>query len=44
MENIKNIPVCKSEEVEDAIYATADKLNELVNELCKTLAYSDISN
>lgn len=44
MENIKNIPVYKSEEVEDAIYATADKLHELVNELCKTLAYGDISD
>ena len=44
MENIKNIPVCKSEEVEDAIYATADKINELVNELCKTLAHGDISH
>ena len=44
MENIKNIPVYKSDEVADAIYATANKLNALVNELCKTLAYSDISN
>lgn len=44
MENIKNIPVYKSDEVADAIYDTADKLNDLVNELCKTLAYSDISN
>ena len=44
MENIKNIPVYKSDEFADAIYATANKLNELVNELCKTLAYSDISN
>ena len=26
MENIKNIPVYKSDEVADAIYATADKL------------------
>lgn len=44
MENIKNIPVYKSDEVADAIYATADKIHELVNELCKTLAHSDISN
>lgn len=44
MENIKNIPVYKSDEVADAIYATADKIHELVNELCKTLAYSDISH
>ena len=44
MENIKNIPVYKSDEVADAIYATANKFNELVNELCKTLAYGDISN
>lgn len=44
MENLKNIPVYKSDEVADAIYATANKIHELVNELCKTLAYSDISN
>lgn len=44
MENTKNIPVCKSDEVADAIYATANKIHELVNELCKTLAHSDISN
>lgn len=44
MENFKNIPAYKSDEVADAIYATADKIHELVNELCKTLAYSDISN
>lgn len=46
MENNKNIPACKldSDSVEDAIYATADKIHELVNELCKTLAYGDISN
>ena len=48
MANIKNIPAYKSDEVADAIYATSDKVyelvNELVNELCKTLAHGDISN
>ena len=44
MENTKNIPVYKSDEVADAIYATANKIHELVNELCKTLAHSDIYN
>lgn len=46
MENTKNIPACKldGDSVEDAIYATADKIHELVNELCKTLAYGDISD
>lgn len=46
MENNKNIPACKldGDLVEDAIYATADKIHELVNELCKTLAYGDISD
>lgn len=44
MENNKNIPVYKSDEVVDAIYATADKIHELANELCKTLAHSDIYN
>ena len=46
MENNKNIPACKldSDLVEDAIYATANKIHDLVNELCKTLAHGDISD
>lgn len=44
MENFKNIPVYKSEEVADAIYATADKIRDLVNELCKKLVHGDISD
>lgn len=46
MENIKNVPAYKLDDdlVDDAIYATADKIYELVNELCKTLAYGDISD
>ena len=42
MENFKNIPVYKSEEVADAVYATANKIRDLVNELCKKLAHGDI--
>lgn len=37
----------KNEEVDsvaNAVYATANKIRELVNELCKTLAYGDISD
>ena len=37
--SVKNEEV---DSVEDAVYATSNKINELVNELCKTLAYSDI--
>ena len=46
MENTKNTSACKldSDLVEDAIYATANKIHELVNELCKTLAHGDISD
>lgn len=28
----------------NAVYATANKVHQLVNDLCKTLAYSHISN
>ena len=28
----------------NAVYATANKVHQLVNDLCKTLAYSNISN
>ena len=31
-----------SEKVKNAIYATADKIRELVNDLCNTLKYDDI--
>ena len=31
-----------SEKVKNAIYATANKIDGLVNELCKTLKYEDI--
>lgn len=30
--------------VANAVYATADKVHQLVNDLCKTIAYSNISN
>ena len=30
--------------VANAVYDTADKVHRLVNDLCKTIAYSNISN
>lgn len=30
--------------VANAVYATANKVHQLVNDLCKTIAYSNISN
>ena len=32
------------DQVANAVYATASKVNQLVNDLCKTIAYSNISN
>ncbi len=34
----------KLDPVANAVYATANKVHQLVNDLCKTLAYSDVSN
>ena len=28
----------------NAVYVTANKIHQLVNDLCKTLAYSNVSN
>ena len=30
--------------VANAVYDTADKVHQLVNDLCKTISYSNISN
>ena len=30
--------------VANAVYTTANKIHQLVNDLCKTLAYNNISN
>ena len=34
----------KIDPVANAVYTTAHKVHQLVNDLCKTLAYSDITN
>lgn len=34
----------KLDPVANAVYTTANKVHQLVNDLCKTLAYSNISN
>lgn len=34
----------KLDPVANAVYATANKVHQLINDLCKTLAYSNISN
>lgn len=34
----------KIDSAANAVYATANKAHQLVNDLCKTLAYSHISN
>lgn len=34
----------KIDPVANAVYTTTNKVHQLVNDLCKTLAYSNISN
>ena len=34
----------KLDPVANAVYTTANKIHQLVNDLCKTLAYNNISN
>lgn len=34
----------KLDTVANSVYATANKVHQLVNDLCKTLVYSNISN
>ena len=34
----------KLDTVANSVYTTANKVHQLVNDLCKTLAYSNISN
>lgn len=33
-----------TDEVANAVYRAADSIRQIVNDLCKTLAYNDISN
>ena len=44
MMNSKSIKNEATDPVATAVYATASKVNQLVNDLCKTIAYSNISN
>ena len=42
--NRKSVKNEAADEVANAVYRAADSIRQIVNDLCKTLAYSDITN
>jgi hypothetical protein len=44
MMNRKSVKNEAADEVANAVYRAADSIRQIVNDLCKTLAYSDIAN
>ena len=44
MINRKSVKNESADEVANAVYRAADSIRQIVNDLCKTLAYNDITN
>lgn len=44
MMNRKSVKNEAADQVANAVYRAADNIRQIVNDLCKTLAYSDITN